>query len=136
MGFEMSALIVLHGLLVALGIDRWLGEPPVRYHPVVWMGNYLGWAGDRVQQRTRQDDAPDYKAFWLGALAWCAGVAMVLIVAVALQASLLVRSAPSFVSDAFCQSRLGQMGQHNYGTLPRGVDVGAIIERATPRSRG
>jgi putative acyl-CoA dehydrogenase len=54
--------------------------------------------------------------------------------AVALQASLLVRSAPSFVSDAFCQSRLGQMGQHNYGTLPRGVDVAAIIARATPGS--
>jgi putative acyl-CoA dehydrogenase len=54
--------------------------------------------------------------------------------AVALQASLLVRSAPSFVSDAFCQSRLGQTGQHNYGTLPRGVDAAAIIERATPRS--
>jgi putative acyl-CoA dehydrogenase len=54
--------------------------------------------------------------------------------AVALQASLLVRSAPSFISDAFCQSRLGQTGQHNYGTLPRGVDVAAIIERATPRS--
>jgi len=54
--------------------------------------------------------------------------------ALALQASLLVRHAPSFISDAFCHSRLGQMGQHNYGTLPRGVDVAAIIERATPRS--
>jgi putative acyl-CoA dehydrogenase len=54
--------------------------------------------------------------------------------AVALQASLLVRSAPSFISDAFCHSRLGQLGQHHYGTLPRGVDVAAIIERATPKS--
>ena len=54
--------------------------------------------------------------------------------ALALQASLLVRHAPGFVSDAFCQSRLGQVGQHNYGSLPRGVDVGAIIARATPRS--
>ncbi|MHB8949898.1 MAG: isovaleryl-CoA dehydrogenase [Rhodoferax sp.] len=54
--------------------------------------------------------------------------------ALALQASLLVRHAPAFVSDAFCQSRLGQVGQHNYGTLPRGVDAGAIIARATPRS--
>ena len=54
--------------------------------------------------------------------------------ALALQASLLVRNAPSFISDAFCHSRLGQTGQHNYGTLPRGVDVAAIIERATPRS--
>ncbi len=52
--------------------------------------------------------------------------------AVALQASLLVRHAPAFVSDAFCQSRLGQLGQHNCGTLPRGVDTAAIIARATP----
>ena len=55
-------------------------------------------------------------------------------VALALQASLLVRHAPSFVSDAFCQSRLAQIGQHNYGTLPRGVDCAAILARATPQS--
>ncbi len=54
--------------------------------------------------------------------------------ALALQASLLVRHAPAFVSDAFCQSRLGQVGQHNYGCLPRGIDASAIIARATPRS--
>ena len=54
--------------------------------------------------------------------------------ALALQASLLVRHAPAFISDAFCQSRLSQLGHHNYGTLPRGVDVGAIIQRATPHS--
>ena len=52
--------------------------------------------------------------------------------AVALQASLLVRHAPGFVSDAFCRSRLEQQGHHNYGSLPRGVDVAAIIARATP----
>lgn len=52
--------------------------------------------------------------------------------ALALQASLLVRNAPNFVSDAFCRSRLAQQGQHNYGSLPKGVDCAAIIERATP----
>ena len=52
--------------------------------------------------------------------------------ALALQASLLVRHAPNFVADAFCQSRLEQAGRHNYGTLPRGVDCAAIIARATP----
>ncbi len=52
--------------------------------------------------------------------------------ALALQASLLARHAPAFVSDAFCQSRLAQTGQHNYGSLPRGLDVQAIIARATP----
>ena len=54
--------------------------------------------------------------------------------ALALQASLLVRHAPAFVSDAFCHSRLGQLGHHSYGTLPRGVDAAAIIARATPQS--
>jgi putative acyl-CoA dehydrogenase len=53
--------------------------------------------------------------------------------ALSLQASLLVRHAPSFVSDAFCQSRLQQTGHHNYGSLPRGVDCAAILARATPK---
>ncbi len=52
--------------------------------------------------------------------------------ALALQASLLVRHAPSFISDAFCHSRLQQIGHHNYGTLPRGIDCAAILKRATP----
>ena len=53
--------------------------------------------------------------------------------ALALQASLLLRSAPGFVADAFCASRLAPEGSFNYGALPRGVDVQAIVERATPR---
>jgi putative acyl-CoA dehydrogenase len=54
--------------------------------------------------------------------------------ALALQASLLVRHAPAVVSDAYCHSRLEQSGHHNYGSLPRGVDVKSIIERATPQT--
>jgi putative acyl-CoA dehydrogenase len=53
--------------------------------------------------------------------------------ALAMQAAQLVQHAPSFVADAFCASRLASAGHHNYGTLPRGVDCAAIIERATPR---
>ena len=53
--------------------------------------------------------------------------------ALALQASLLVRSAPAFVADAFCAARLAPEGSFNYGALPRGINVQAIIERATPR---
>ncbi|HMA09852.1 MAG TPA: acyl-CoA dehydrogenase family protein, partial [Ramlibacter sp.] len=54
--------------------------------------------------------------------------------ALAMQAAQLVQHAPSFVADAFCASRLASSGHHNYGTLPRGVDCAAIIERATPRA--
>jgi putative acyl-CoA dehydrogenase len=49
--------------------------------------------------------------------------------AVALQASLLVRQAPPEVADAFCAGRLGEGGRV-YGTLPAGVDAGAIVRRA------
>jgi putative acyl-CoA dehydrogenase len=52
--------------------------------------------------------------------------------AVGLQASLLVRHSPAAVADAFCAARLGGGGGRVYGTLPRGVDAEAIIERAMP----
>ena len=49
--------------------------------------------------------------------------------ALALQASLLVRHAPAAVADAFCASRLGG-GGHTYGMLPGSVDVRPILDRA------
>lgn len=54
--------------------------------------------------------------------------------AIALQASLVVRNSPSVVADAYCASRLG--GEHCgvYGTLPPDTDFKAIIERARPKS--
>ncbi len=54
--------------------------------------------------------------------------------ALAIQAALLVKHAPAAVADAFCASRLADGGHRNYGTLPRGADCAAIIERATPRA--
>lgn len=54
--------------------------------------------------------------------------------ALATQAALLVQHAPAAVADAFCASRLGSSGHHQYGALPRGVDCGAIIGRATPQA--
>ncbi len=77
-------LLSLPALLLALLVDRWLGEPPVRWHPVVWMGNYLGWAGRQVQRKVRPD-GPDYRSFWLGALAWLGGAAMVIAVALGIE---------------------------------------------------
>jgi putative acyl-CoA dehydrogenase len=47
--------------------------------------------------------------------------------ALAFQASLLVRHAPPFVADAFC-ARLS--GGRAFGTLPAGVDGAAIVARA------
>ena len=52
--------------------------------------------------------------------------------ALALQGSLMVRHAPESVADAFCASRLAGEGGHAFGTLPPGLDFGAIVERNRP----
>jgi putative acyl-CoA dehydrogenase len=52
--------------------------------------------------------------------------------ALGLSAGLLVRHCPPAVADAFCGARLGGEAGHEYGTLPRGTDFGAIIERHAP----
>jgi len=52
--------------------------------------------------------------------------------ALALQGALLVRHAPRAVADAFCASRLAEDWGRTFGTLPRGVDLGQLIERTTP----
>jgi putative acyl-CoA dehydrogenase len=49
--------------------------------------------------------------------------------ALALQGSLLVRHSPPAVADAFCASRLAGDQGLTFGTLPPGVDAGAIVER-------
>ncbi len=50
----------------------------------------------------------------------------------ALQGALLVQHAPGAVADAFCASRLGGEAGSAFGTLPRGLDLRAIAERALP----
>lgn len=49
--------------------------------------------------------------------------------ALALQASLLVRTAPGAVSDAFIGARFGQARGNLYGALPADADLAAILER-------
>jgi len=52
--------------------------------------------------------------------------------ALALQASLLVRHGDPAVADAFCASRLSGDWGHAFGTLPTGTDFGRIVERHRP----
>jgi putative acyl-CoA dehydrogenase len=52
--------------------------------------------------------------------------------AVAFQAALLVRTAPPAVADAYCAGRLGAARGRAFGTLPAGIDAGAILARALP----
>jgi putative acyl-CoA dehydrogenase len=52
--------------------------------------------------------------------------------ALALQAGLLVRHAPKAVSEAFCRTRIAGDQGRTFGSLPAGVDTGAILRRAWP----
>lgn len=68
-------------MLVALLVDYCFGEPPVRWHPVVWMGNYLGWAGRLFAPAIGVVPSKVTAPFTAGALAWCVGAAGVFILA-------------------------------------------------------
>jgi adenosylcobinamide-phosphate synthase len=84
------ALAMLTAVLVALAVDHRLGEPPARWHPVVWMGNYLERAGAWLQTLAKPDpQARDIKVFAAGAAAWLAGAYAVLAIAALLEWVLL-----------------------------------------------
>ena len=80
-------------VLVALAVDRLWGEPPARWHPVVWMGSALGACGARIAPAA--ETQRNLKHFWLAALTWCALAAMVVIATAALQAGLLWLGSPA-----------------------------------------
>ncbi|MDG5976454.1 cobalamin biosynthesis protein cobd [Hydrogenophaga taeniospiralis CCUG 15921] len=68
---------------VALLIDvRW-GEPPPRWHPVVWMGHYLEALGRRIAPAVGGLPAGVAGPFVRGALAWVAGALLVVSVGLA-----------------------------------------------------
>ena len=50
--------------------------------------------------------------------------------ALALQAATLLAHAPAPVAEAFCLARLGPDRSAEYGALPDGVDIDALVERA------
>ena len=77
-------------LVLAMLIDRWLGEPPRSLHPVVWMGRYLGWIGKRLPALRPA------AAFTLGMMAWLAGAAI--LAAVYGCARILLAECPSWLA--------------------------------------
>ncbi|MBT9462705.1 adenosylcobinamide-phosphate synthase CbiB [Hydrogenophaga sp.] len=69
--------------LVALLIDRWWGEPPTRWHPVVWMGRGLDAMGRRIAPAMGESAPAAGRLFVAGALGWIAGAAVVVLTALA-----------------------------------------------------
>src|SRR5450830_1167283 len=76
----------------------------------------------RLQQRLRAADRNDESQARV----------LVRALVLALQAALLAKHSPGAVADAFCASRLNGESSGAFGTLPRGLDLRAIAERAAP----
>ena len=75
---EPWAVLLACAPALAIAIDRLLGEPPLRWHPVAWMGRWLAWAGERLAPRVGEPRVlSDARVFWFAALAWCAAAAAV-----------------------------------------------------------
>ncbi|WP_302175329.1 adenosylcobinamide-phosphate synthase CbiB [uncultured Hydrogenophaga sp.] len=95
--FADAVMATTLALLVALAVDRVWGEPPARWHPVVWMGRYLGWAGDRIAPAPADAQrASAWQTALRGALAWLAGALVVGALAWAL--SRLVSGGPGWLT--------------------------------------
>ncbi|MFN3811001.1 MAG: adenosylcobinamide-phosphate synthase CbiB [Roseateles asaccharophilus] len=76
-------LLLPLAMLIALLVDRLFGEPPARLHPVVGLGQYLGFFGPRLTA------LPPGPAFIGGALAWLLGALLSAALALSLEMLLM-----------------------------------------------
>jgi putative acyl-CoA dehydrogenase len=118
------------GSVIALDVLRTLAREPAAFEAFdreLQMARGTDPAYDRHLGRTRElveaarrdpDAAPRIARRLVEALA------------VALQASILLREAPAAVADAFVAARLGEDRGSEYGALPAGIDVAAVAARA------
>ena len=92
--------VMAGAVVMALVVDHWLGEPRASWHPVVWAGRYLEWAGRWVAPASSPSLqlTPDLKRFGLGMLFWLTGATVVWVVAWVLQDAIM--TLPKHLSDS------------------------------------
>lgn len=94
---DTGAIVPACAVILAFALDLWRGEPPARIHPVVWMGQYLEWAGRRIAPpvSARQAATPASQ-FMAGAAAWLLGASACTLVALLL--AWLILELPSWLA--------------------------------------
>ena len=93
-----SATIRAVAILVAFCVDRVLGEPPSRFHPVVWMGKALSSTGAPWAQASQRI------AFARGAAAWMMGAAFTSAVAWAAVVVIQLATATNSIAGELAQA--------------------------------
>lgn len=98
-----TAIPFAAALLVAMGLDGSIGQPPQRFHPVAAMGRYLGLAGSRLTALAPR------RAFVAGALAWLLGATALACLGWALEhgAAWMLRQWGSIAGGLACALALG-----------------------------
>jgi putative acyl-CoA dehydrogenase len=113
------------GNVIALDILRTLSREPLALEgyrseiaPARGINRHLDAATDELFALIDKGAVPEMRGRWVAER-----------MALVLQGALLVQFAPSAVSDAFCQSRLGAGRAMTFGALPADFDVGAVLAR-------
>lgn len=92
-------MMLSSALLVAFAIDALWGEPKARWHPVVWMGQYLSFTGTRCAPLVAHNTARAHGGeFARGMRFWCLGALVCVLFAVGVQQ--LVAELPSWAAIA------------------------------------
>ncbi|MFD4343612.1 DNA alkylation response protein [Streptomyces coelicoflavus] len=114
------------GNVNALDVLRALGRSPASSHALFGELALASGADARLDAAVARLESGLTEASETGARR------LVELMALTLQASLLVRHAPPAVADAFCATRLGGDWGHAFGTLPDTADLDGILARALP----
>lgn len=117
-GAESRAL----GLLVGLGVDAVLGDPPNRWHPTAWFGTWAGW----LERRCYADSVPAGVGYVVVA------VAPVTLVGVAVEA--LGRRRPWLRAGGTALATWAVVGAHSLATEGR-VMAGRLEAGDLPGAR-
>jgi len=121
------------GNVIALDVLRVMAKEPRSFEAVLDEVELARGSDERLDQAigSVRDDisalaaSPDSAAY--------AARRVVERLAIVLQGSLVIRHSPAPIAEGFLASRIVRDQGLAFGTLPRGIDAGAIIERHRPR---
>jgi putative acyl-CoA dehydrogenase len=124
------------GNVIALDVLRAMAREPETVEAFMAEVQLAAGMDERLDAAVKKlrEMMPGLAADWSSAESLARGLAERM--ALALQASLVLRHSPTEVADAFLASRISGAAGKTFGTLPPGTDFMAIVERHRPKAAG